>query len=155
MSSGDTLSLHEVPKRSSILDCFSGVGRSIHRDTLSSQESQNGTFLHGFAKANSQVRTILVDTCCPVSGSSSTFFHPFAANSRTTCAVASQCSGFLNPSLCQRHCATQSSNESGVWIFVPDCQSVCQESPYPFQAECTGSLRTSRKWKKCDRRCER
>ena len=43
-------------------------------------------------------------------------FHvlpPFAANSRTTCAVASLCSDFLKPSLYQRHCAAKSSNESG------------------------------------------
>ena len=75
LSSGDTLSLHEVPKRSSILVCFSRVGRSIHRDILSSQESQDGVFLHGSAKANTQVRTTLVDSCCPNSESGSTSFH--------------------------------------------------------------------------------
>ena len=43
-------------------------GRSIHPDTLSSRELQDGMFRHGFAKADPQVRTILVDTCCPSSG---------------------------------------------------------------------------------------
>ena len=43
-------------------------------------------------------------------------FHvlpPFAANNRTTCAVANLCFDFLSPSRYQRHCAAKSSNESG------------------------------------------
>ena len=76
VSSVDTLSLHEVPTRSSTLGCFSSVGRSTHPNTLSSQESQDGIFLLGIDKADTQVRTILVGTCCPISGSGSMSFHP-------------------------------------------------------------------------------
>ena len=66
-----------------------------------------------FSKANAKVRTVLVDTCYPISESSSTSFHLSQQNNRTKCAVASPCSGVLKPSLCQRHCAVKSSNESG------------------------------------------
>ena len=59
---------------SSILVCFSSFERGVHPNTLSSQESQDGRFLHRFATAM-QVRTIVGDTCWPVSGSASMFFH--------------------------------------------------------------------------------
>ena len=68
LSSGDTHSLPEVPKRSSTLVCFASVGRSIHPGILSSQESQDGRFLLESAIEDIPVRTILVDICCPISG---------------------------------------------------------------------------------------
>ena len=75
LSSGDTPSLHELPRRSSILACSSWVGRSVRPNTLSSREPQHGRLLHGVAKADTQVRTILGDSCDPISGSDSTSFH--------------------------------------------------------------------------------
>ena len=74
---------------------------------------RNGGFLHEFARANTQVRTILVDTYLSNLWIRFHVFPHIAANSRTTCAVASLCSGFLKQSLYQRHCAAKSSNESG------------------------------------------
>ena len=103
----------KCPRTHRFLVCFSRVGRSIHPDTVSSQESQDGIFLHGFDKIrysspNHSRRYLLSNLWIKCHA-----FPPLATKRRTACAVASHCSGFLKSSLYQRHCAAKSSDESG------------------------------------------
>ena len=112
LSSGDTLSLHEVPNRSSILVCSSWVGRSIRSNTFVISGTAARQIASRITKTDTQVRTILGDACYPISGSDSTSFH--LSQQTVTPHVLSPvpCSNFLKPSLYHRHCAAKSSNES-------------------------------------------
>ena len=112
-SSGDTLSLHEVPKRSSILVCFflsrkKYSSRNVAISEIAERHISSRIRQSTYSSPNHSRRYLLSNLWIQFH-----VFPPFAANSRTTCAVASPCSDFLKPSLDHRHSAARSSIESG------------------------------------------